>query len=164
MLCYGECLYVVLRSGISSNLPFTIGPSLGLTSYLSWGLLRSGSLTWSQALAAAAVAGSTGNIDLYLLLDHIMNMNVYMSMFPMWVCVGICAFILSLFRATDFLFRVIPPCIRVATVVGTGLMLAMIGLQHGGIIVPDSVNGLTFGDIANRTLWYTYMYHLIPLI
>jgi xanthine/uracil/vitamin C permease (AzgA family) len=73
--------------------------------------------------------------------------------------VGILAFVMSLFRATDFLFRIAPSCIRVATIVGTGLLLALIGLHLSGIVVPDAINGLTFGDIGNQSMWYA-----IPII
>ena len=66
---------------------------------------------------------------------------------------GILFLILAVTGARSALVRAIPPQIKVATMAGIGLFLAMIGLQSAGVVVdhPDTLVGL--GDLgATSTL------------
>jgi AGZA family xanthine/uracil permease-like MFS transporter len=54
---------------------------------------------------------------------------------------------LALVRALHVILAVVPDSIKLATVVGMGLLLTFIGLQSAGIVVPDPETLVTVGDL-----------------
>lgn len=86
--------------GVGGNVPYGLAPGLGLSAYLSYGLIQSGMADLPEALTACLASG-------ILLL----------------VC--------ALSGLTDLIIRIVPRSIKLAIVVGMGILIAMIGMVSG---------------------------------
>jgi AGZA family xanthine/uracil permease-like MFS transporter len=61
---------------------------------------------------------------------------------------GVLFLALSLVGIRTALLRVIPSSIKIATMTGIGLFLAVIGMQNAGLVVDDPVNLVALGDLG----------------
>lgn len=107
--------------GVGGNVPFGLAPGLGLSAYLSYGLIQPGLADLSEALTACLASG-------ILLL----------------VC--------ALSGLTDVVIRIVPRSIKLAIVVGMGILIAMIGMVSVDLIVPNPKTLVELGDLSDWKL------------
>jgi AGZA family xanthine/uracil permease-like MFS transporter len=62
---------------------------------------------------------------------------------------SILSLVLALLKIGDMIMRVIPECIKMATVVGMGLLLTIIGLANVGLVVQDPLALVKIGDLTS---------------
>mmetsp|Transcript_15735 Transcript_15735/g.30401 ORF Transcript_15735/g.30401 Transcript_15735/m.30401 type:complete len:505 (+) Transcript_15735:250-1764(+) len=109
--------------GYFANLPFGLAPGLGLSAYLSYGLIKGKGIPWEGALTSAFVAGLIMSL---LAVSHMSNMAM----------------------------RFIPVTIKIATVIGMGLLLTFIGMQTIELVVAASDDSLVkLGPLDRPELW-----------
>jgi xanthine/uracil/vitamin C permease (AzgA family) len=63
------------------------------------------------------------------------------------IAAGVVALLASC-RALNFILALVPDAIKLATVVGMGLLLSFIGLQTAKVVVPDAETMVTLGDLS----------------
>jgi adenine/guanine/hypoxanthine permease len=102
--------------GLLGNLPFGLAPGLGLSAYLTFGLVQSEVCTLSEALTAS------------------------------WWS-GVFVLVISLTGLAGLLMRTVPHSIKLAIVVGMGLLIAMIGMVSIGLIVANPKTLVELGDV-----------------
>jgi AGZA family xanthine/uracil permease-like MFS transporter len=108
--------------GFGGNLPFGCAPGLGLSAYLTFGLVQAELCTLSEALTAC------------------------------WWS-GVLVLVVSLSGLAGLLMKTVPHAIKLAIVVGMGLLIAMIGMVSVGLIVANPKTLVELGDVFNdRTL------------
>ena len=88
-----------LICGVFGNLPFGLAPGVGLSAYLTYGLVMGDGLTLQQAFTSCFVAG------LVLLL-------------------------LSITGVASVVMNLIPQAVKVGTIVGMGLQIALVGMTR----------------------------------
>lgn len=109
--------------GWFANLPFGMAPGLGLSAYLSYGLVLGGGLPWEGAMTCAFVSGA-------ILL------------------------VLGLTDLADACMRFIPKTIKIATVIGMGLLITFIALQSIGLVVASGDESMVkLGSLDNQNVW-----------
>ena len=106
--------------GFGGNLPFGCAPGLGLSAYLTFGLVQAGLCTLADALTAC------------------------------WWS-GILVLVVSLSGLARLLMKTVPHAIKLAIVVGMGLLIAMIGMVSVGLIVSNPKTLVQLGDVFNDT-------------
>jgi adenine/guanine/hypoxanthine permease len=106
--------------GLFGNLPFGCAPGLGLSAYLTYGLVQTGKCTLTAALTSC------------------------------WWS-GVVVLFISLTGFSALLMRIVPHAIKVAIVVGMGLLIAMIGMVSVGLIVPNEKTLVQLGDVAGNS-------------
>jgi AGZA family xanthine/uracil permease-like MFS transporter len=104
--------------GLVANLPFGLAPGLGLSAYLSYGLVRNLGFTWQEALTACLLS-------------------------------GIVTGVLAILRIGDYIMRIIPDAIKMATVVGMGVLLSLIGLTNVDFVIKDPDGLIKMGSLWN---------------
>lgn len=109
-------------TGLFGNLPFGLAPGIGLSTYLTYGLILGEHLTLTQAYTSCFISG--------LLL---------------------CLFAVTGWTAT--VMRFIPHSVKVATVIGMGLQIALVGMTSVGLVVGNEYTLVTLGTIYNIRLW-----------
>lgn len=116
-----SCGIPTLLSGIFGNLPFVMAPGLGLSAYLTYGLVLKGNMTWQESMGCILIAGG----------------------------------IMALLTVTDLVtksMKYVPGHIKLATIIGIGLLLATIGFESAGVIV----NGEISDTIMSTSAWPTW--------
>ena len=106
--------------GLFGNLPFGLAPGLGLSAYLTFGLVQTGLCTLPEALTAC------------------------------WWS-GVLVFIISLTGLSALLMRTVPHAIKLAIVVGMGLLIAMIGMVSIDLIVANPKTLVELGNVFGST-------------
>lgn len=110
--------------GFFGNLPVGMAPGLGLSAYLTYGLVGNGG---ANALSAREALGIS------------------------WWS-GILVLIVCLSGATNWLIHVVPASIKHGIVVGMGLLIAMIGMVSVEMIVSNPKTLVELGDIGKLDL------------
>ncbi|CAK9111510.1 Putative permease MJ0326 [Durusdinium trenchii] len=109
--------------GYFANLPFGLAPGLGLSAYLSYGLVKGHGLPWEGAMTSAFIAGAVMTL---LAVTHMSN----------------------------YAMRWIPTTIKIATVIGMGLLLTFIGMQSIQLVVGAGDDSLVkLGPLDRVDLW-----------
>lgn len=87
-------------------------------------------------------------LNAYLVFSQVLGMDVPVSkaLAGCLVAAGVVA-LLAVVRALNVILFIVPDSIKLATVVGMGLLLTFIGLQSSKIVVPDKETMVTMGDI-----------------
>ena len=106
--------------GIFGNLPFGLAPGLGLSAYLTFGLVQTGLCTLPEALTAC------------------------------WWS-GVFVLMVSLTGLSALLMRTVPHAIKLAIVVGMGLLIAMIGMVSIDLIVANPKTLVELGNVFGST-------------
>jgi AGZA family xanthine/uracil permease-like MFS transporter len=119
--------FACLLMGLLANFPVALAPAMGHNFFFSLIICKAMGFTWQQALAANVISGTV---------------FVALSLSGMWV------------RRLDprvLLFNAIPKGLQNAIGVGIGLLIALVGFEYAGIVVPakGTYVGLGFG----RTPW-----------
>jgi len=68
------------------------------------------------------------------------------------IFLGFCAVL----RISTFILKLIPRCIKLATVVGMGLLITLFGLDQSEVVVRDPDNFLRLGDLSNKRVWLCF--------
>jgi AGZA family xanthine/uracil permease-like MFS transporter len=102
--------------GVLGNLPFGCAPGLGLSAYLTFGLVQADLCTLQEALTAC------------------------------WWS-GIFVLVISVTGLAAFIMRSVPHSIKLAIVVGMGLLIAMIGMVSINLIVANPKTLVELGDV-----------------
>jgi len=123
-----SCGIPTILSGLFGNLPFVMAPGLGLSAYLTYGLVAlddSGAptkgMTWQETMGCVLIAGG----------------------------------IMSVLTVTDLVtksMKFVPGHIKLATIIGIGLLLAAIGFESAGVIVK----GELADNIVTAAAWPTW--------
>jgi AGZA family xanthine/uracil permease-like MFS transporter len=107
--------------GIGGNLPFACAPGLGLSAYLAFGLVTSGSMDLAMALT---ICWWSGILVLFVTVTGLAHL----------------------------LMKLVPHPIKLAIVVGMGLLIAMIGMVSIGLIVSNPKTLVELGDVTDVEL------------
>lgn len=105
-----------LICGILGNLPFSIASGLGLSAYITYGVVLSSGLAINQAYTCSLMAGT-----LFL------------------IC--------SAFGVTEYVMKIIPTSVKLGTIVGMGLLIALIGMVTTGLVVANPHTIIGLGDL-----------------
>ena len=87
-------------------------------------------------------------LNAYLVYSQVLGAEVQLdaALAGCMAAAGVVA-VLALVRALHVVLAVVPDSIKLATVVGMGLLLTFIGLQSAGIVVADAETMVTVGDL-----------------
>jgi AGZA family xanthine/uracil permease-like MFS transporter len=107
--------------GVGGNLPFGLAPGLGLSAYLTYGLVLADVATLSEALTACFASGAL-----------------------LFVC--------AVSGIANIVMRIVPKSIKMAIVVGMGILIAMIGMVSIQLIVADEKTLVAMGDLSQWTM------------
>ncbi|KAG5176086.1 xanthine/uracil/vitamin C permease [Tribonema minus] len=117
-----SCVASVLV-GLFGNLPFGLAPGMGLSAYLTFGLVVGGDLTRVQALTSCLVSGAL-------------------------------VAVVTLTGISHFLMRITPHHVKLAIVVGMGLLIALIGMVEVDLVVSSGDESLVaLGDLSDWKIW-----------
>jgi AGZA family xanthine/uracil permease-like MFS transporter len=113
-----------------------------------------------SSMVASLLCGLVANMPLgmspgmglnaYLVFSQVLGAKVTpeAALAGCMVAAGIVA-ALAVVRALALVLAAMPDTIKLATVVGMGLLLTFIGLQTAKIVVPDAETMVTMGDLAS---------------
>ncbi|CAM9315528.1 unnamed protein product [Phaeothamnion confervicola] len=119
----GASAFSSILVGLLGNLPFGMAPGMGLSAYLTFGLVVSGTLTKEQALTASMLAGL--------------------------IMIGS-----TLTGLSHLIMRITPHHIKLAIVVGMGLLIALIGMVSVDLVVASGDDSLiALGDMGDWQIW-----------
>lgn len=109
-------------TGFFGNLPLGLAPGVGLSTYLTFGMVFGDGLTIKEAFTSVFIAGAI-----------------------LWL--------FSVTRVSEFLMTLIPRSVKIGTIVGMGLQIALVGMTSVKMVVanPETIVGL--GDITNYQVW-----------
>eukprot|EP00878_Enallax_costatus_P005110 GHUV01005372.1.p1 GENE.GHUV01005372.1~~GHUV01005372.1.p1 ORF type:complete len:538 (+),score=89.65 GHUV01005372.1:187-1800(+) len=87
-------------------------------------------------------------LNAYLVFSQVLGLHVSIekALAGCLVAAGVVA-VLAVIRALSLILRVVPDSIKLATVVGMGLLLTFIGLQSSKIVVKDEETMVTMGNL-----------------
>jgi len=105
--------------GLGGNLPFGCAPGLGLSAYLTFGLVQADLCSLDDAMQVCA-----------------------------WS--GIVVLAIAGLGGTTWLMRIVPESIKLAIVVGMGLLIAMIGLVSVGLIQANPKTLVELGNVGQN--------------
>jgi adenine/guanine/hypoxanthine permease len=116
--------------GLLGNLPVAMAPGLGLSAYLTFGLVLAG-------------GDDNDNDD----ENHSLSLSTAQALGVSWWS-GMVVLLVCGSGATNLLIRIVPSAIKHAIVVGMGLLIAMIGLVGVGMIVANPKTLVQLGDVG----------------
>ena len=136
-LCIGSAVACMLM-GFLANFPVALAPAMGHNFFFSLVVVKAMGFTWQQALAANVVSGA-----IFLSL----------SLLGLWA---------PMLDPRKLLFDAIPKGLQNAIGVGIGLLIALVGFEYAGIVIPakGTYVGLGFG----KTPWALIAPVLIGLL
>lgn len=106
-----------LICGLLGHLPFVLAPGIGLSAYFSYGLVIHGAQLEKEVALATVVLS------------------------------GLVILALTAVRAGGLIMSYMPNCIKSATVVGMGLLIAFVGFHSTKMVVPDKESVVKLGDL-----------------
>jgi AGZA family xanthine/uracil permease-like MFS transporter len=113
-----------LVCGVLGNLPFSVASGLGLSAYITYGVVLSSGLAVDQAYTCSFMAGV-----LFLLC--------------------------SAFGITEFVMKIIPTSVKLGTIVGMGLLIALIGMVTTKLVVPNEHTIIGLGPMDTDDAMFT---------
>jgi len=125
-LCIASAVACILM-GLLANLPVALAPAMGHNFFFSLVIVKMMGFTWQQALAANVISGA-------LLL-----------------CLTVLGLRVPRLDPRRLLFDVIPKSLQNAIAVGIGLLIALVGFEYAGIVIP--VKGTYIGLGFGKTPW-----------
>ena len=111
-----------LICGLFGNLPFGLAPGVGLSAYLTYGLVLGDGLSVKQAFTSCFVA-------------------------------GVILLVLTVTGVASIIMSLIPHAVKVGTIVGMGLQIALVGMTSVDLIVSNNMTLVTLGDVHNYKVW-----------
>jgi AGZA family xanthine/uracil permease-like MFS transporter len=105
--------------GVYGNLPFSIATGLGLTAYVTYGLVLSDGMPIAKAFTCMFVA-------------------------------GVLFLIFSLTGLADRCISLIPNSVKLGTIVGMGLLVALIGMNTTKLVVANEHTIIGLGDLTTN--------------
>jgi AGZA family xanthine/uracil permease-like MFS transporter len=136
-LCIGSAVACVLM-GFLANFPVALAPAMGHNFFFSLIVVKAMGFTWQQALAANVISGL-----------------VFLSL-------SLLGILVPRLDPRVLLFDAIPRGLQHAIGVGIGLLIALVGFEYAGIVVPmkGTYIGLGFG----KTPWAPIVTALVGLL
>lgn len=113
-------------TGFFGNLPFGLAPGVGLSTYLTFGMVFGDGLTTKEAFTSCFIA-------------------------------GVLLWIFSITGLSNILIKLIPKSVKLATIVGMGLQIAVVGMTSINFIVANDETLIGLGDISNYKIWITFL-------
>lgn len=111
-----------LICGLFGNLPFGLAPGVGLSAYLTYGLVLGDGLSVKQAFTSCFVA-------------------------------GVILLVLTVTGVASIIMNLIPHAVKVGTIVGMGLQIALVGMTSVDLIVSNNMTLVALGDVHNYKVW-----------
>ena len=111
-----------LICGLFGNLPFGLAPGVGLSAYLTYGLVLGDGLSVKQAFTSCFVA-------------------------------GVILLVLTVTGVASIIMNLIPHAVKVGTIVGMGLQIALVGMTSIDLIVSNNMTLVALGDVHNYKVW-----------
>ncbi|MHC4197371.1 MAG: NCS2 family permease [Planctomycetota bacterium] len=117
--------------GVLARYPIALAPAMGHNFYFAFIVaapVAAGGLgfSWQTALGANLIAG---------------------GIFVIFSATGI--------RFRERILEITPPCLKHSIAVGIGLLIALVGFQYGGVIVPNSGTIVGMGNPHSPEVWTT---------
>lgn len=130
-------------------------------------ILSSAGVPFEQVFTATIIAAVVGTLIMALFAKYPiaiapgMGLNAYFAsvvgahgisyqiVFGAVFLAGLLFLLLTFTSLREVLIKAIPNSLKYGITSGIGLFIAFIGLKMAGIIVPDEVNMVTFGDLKN---------------
>mmetsp|Transcript_1487 Transcript_1487/g.2489 ORF Transcript_1487/g.2489 Transcript_1487/m.2489 type:complete len:572 (-) Transcript_1487:2014-3729(-) len=109
-------------AGYFGNLPLGLAPGIGLSAYLTYGLILGDGLSVQEAFTSCFVSG-------LLLL------------------------VLSVTGLSSIVMKLIPRSVKLATIVGMGLQIALVGMTSVKMVVPNEQTIVGLGDVTSSDVW-----------
>lgn len=109
-------------AGFFGNLPVGLAPGIGLSAYLTYGLILGDGLSIQEAFTSCFIAGAI------LLVSSVSGFS-------------------------QVIMRFIPRSVKLATIVGMGLQIALVGMTSIDLVVPNAQTIVGLGDMYNFELW-----------
>ncbi len=110
-VCIASALACVLM-GLMANFPVALAPAMGHNFFFSLIVCKTMGFTWQQALAANLIAGGV------------------------FLALSLAGMLMPRLDPRVILFNAMPKSQQSAIAVGIGLLIAMVGLEFAGIVVP----------------------------
>jgi AGZA family xanthine/uracil permease-like MFS transporter len=115
-----------LVQGFVGNLPFGLAPGTGLSAYLAYGLVKGSSAMSWEAALTCC----------------------------WWA--GIIMGVFAVTGISTILMGIIPSSVKMATVVGMGLLITLIGMQSIKLVVPCEGTLVQLGDLTDYNIWLAF--------
>lgn len=130
-------------------------------------ILSSAGVPFEQVFTATIIAAVVGTLIMAIFAKYPiaiapgMGLNAYFAsvvgahgvsyqiVFGAVFIAGLLFLLLTFTSLREVLIKAIPNSLKYGITSGIGLFIAFIGLKMAGIIVPDEVNMVTFGDLTN---------------
>lgn len=130
-------------------------------------ILSSAGVPFEQVFTATIIAAVVGTLIMAIFAKYPiaiapgMGLNAYFAsvvgahgisyqiVFGAVFLAGLLFLLLTFTSLREVLIKAIPNSLKYGITSGIGLFIAFIGLKMAGIIVPDEVNMVTFGDLTN---------------
>ena len=113
-----------LICGVLGNLPFSIASGLGLSAYITYGVILNSGLSINEAYTCSFIAG---------------------ALFLLCAVIGV----------TEYVMKIIPPSVKLGTIVGMGLLIALIGMVTTGLVVPNPHTIIGLGPLDTTDAVFT---------
>ncbi|GAX72901.1 hypothetical protein CEUSTIGMA_g356.t1 [Chlamydomonas eustigma] len=157
----GSSIGVEMRAGFSSFLTvayiLVVNPQI-----LSGAGLPINSVTTSTALSSAIATFLTGvfanlpmvispgmGLNAFLVFSQVLGLGVSLPQaFACCIVASVVVAVLAVLKALNIILALVPNTIKLATVVGMGLLLSLIGLQSAGVVVANEDTMVGLGDLA----------------
>jgi len=109
-------------AGYFGNLPLGLAPGIGLSAYLTYGLVLGDGLSVQEAFTSCFIS-------------------------------GLALLFLSVTGLSTIVMKLIPRSVKLATIVGMGLQIALVGMTSVKLVVPNEQTIVGLGDIHNPQIW-----------
>lgn len=135
--------------------------------FINPAILSSAGVPFDQVFTATIIAAVVGTLIMAIFAKYPiaiapgMGLNAYFAsvvgahgisyqiVFGAVFLAGLLFLLLTFTSLREVLIKAIPNSLKYGITSGIGLFIAFIGLKMAGIIVPDEVNMVTFGDLTN---------------
>lgn len=89
-------------------------------------------------------------LNAYLVFSQVLGLDVSIeAALAGCAAAAVVVAVMAVIRALSLILAIVPDAIKLATVVGMGLLLSFIGLQTSKIVVPDEATMVTMGDLLD---------------
>lgn len=109
-------------AGYFGNLPLGLAPGVGLSAYLTYGLVMGNGLSVQEAFTTCFVS-------------------------------GVILLVFSLTGVSQVIMKLIPRSVKLATIVGMGLQIALVGMTSVHLVVPNAQTIVGLGDLSDPHIW-----------
>ena len=120
-----------------------------------------------SAFLSSFISGITSNLPIglapgvglsaYLVFGLILGDNLTIKeAFTTCFVAGICVILLSATGVSQLIMKLIPQPVKLATIVGMGLQIALIGFTSINLVIPQDQTIVGLGPLTNYKLWISF--------